>query len=620
MSQFNTTELDFDQINTNIKNYFKRVDGPFKDFDFNGSGLNHLLDILAYNTHYNAVTSHMIMNESFLDSAQIRSNVVSRARLLGYTPLSATGSTASVDLIFSRASGSTATSYTLPKGTKFTTTIDDISYVFQTTTDTTSQLNTTANTFSFSSIEIKQGITKIQTFTVDNAYTKRYVITDKNIDTSTLVVKVYDSLAATSYDVYNKFESFNNLDSNSLVYFLSENTEGKYQLEFGNGTIGKQPLAAGKIEIEFLSVVGPTTNFANVFTYSETGVNVVDISSTTTVSPAAGGSNQESISSIKYNAPLAFISQDRAVTANDFKSLIKSNISGIQDVITWGGETEEIPDFGKVYLSVKPEGSLVLTDLQKTQVTNYLAGKKIISIEPILVDPSYTYILFTINFRFNPNTTNLTSGELSSKVRARLEKYSDDNLNNFDGIYRHSNLVSSLDQTDSAILSTTIDTNVYKTITLGSESTYAETINFNLQLSGTVDQTSPMMSTTSFTRGGVACSLEDEPISGDTEKRNIFIKRTSATGIVRVKNDVGFLYPSTGKIELSGIEPDADSVINITVTPNDKDIFTEKRNILIVDLDNSVITGIVDSSGRDASGGTATTTTTTGGVSYSTGY
>ena len=165
--------------------------------------------MLAYNTHYNAVTAHMVMNESFLDSAQIRSNVVSRARLLGYTPLSATGSTASVDLVFSRASGSTATSYTLPKGTKFTTTIDDISYVFQTTTDTTSQLNTTANTFSFSNIEIKQGITKIQTFTVDNAYTKRYVITDKNIDTSTLVVKVYDSLAATSYDVYNKFESFN---------------------------------------------------------------------------------------------------------------------------------------------------------------------------------------------------------------------------------------------------------------------------------------------------------------------------------------------------------------------------------------------------------------------------
>ncbi len=620
MSQFNTTELDFDQIKTNIKNYFKRVDGPFKDFDFNGSGLNHLLDILAYNTHYNAVTSHMIMNESFLDSAQIRSNVVSRARLLGYTPLSATGSTASVDLVFSRASGSTATSYTLPKGTKFTTTIDDISYVFQTTTDTTSQLNTTANTFSFSSIEIKQGITKIQTFTVDNAYTKRYVITDKNIDTSTLVVKVYDSLAATSYDVYNKFESFNNLDSNSLVYFLSENTEGKYQLEFGNGTIGKQPLAAGKIEIEFLSVVGPTTNFANVFTYSETGVNVVDISSTTTVSPAAGGSNQESISSIKYNAPLAFISQDRAVTANDFKSLIKSNISGIQDVITWGGETEEIPDFGKVYLSVKPEGSLVLTDLQKTQITNYLAGKKIISIEPVLVDPTYTYILFTINFRFNPNSTNLTSGELSSKVRARLEKYSDDNLNNFDGIYRHSNLVSSLDQTDSAILSTTIDTSVYKTITLGSESTYAETINFNLQLSGTVDQTSPMMSTTSFLRGGVFCSLEDEPISGDTEKRNIFIKRTSAEGVVRVKNEVGFLYPATGKIELSGIEPDSDSVINITVTPSSKDIFTEKRNILIVDLDSSTIAGITDTLGRSTSGGTATTSTSTGGVSYSTGY
>ena len=221
MPQFNTTELDFDQIKTNLKTYFKRTESAFKDWDFEGSGLNTLLDVLAYNTHYNAITAHMVMNESFLDSAQVRSNVVSRARILGYTPTSKTGPTASVSIIFNRAAGSSEESYTLPRGTKFSTIIDGITYIFQTTDNYTSTLNASANTFTFSDVIIKQGTRKIQTFTINNATNQRFVINDKNIDTSTLIVKVFDSLTATSYDVFSSFKSFTSVDSTTKVYYLS---------------------------------------------------------------------------------------------------------------------------------------------------------------------------------------------------------------------------------------------------------------------------------------------------------------------------------------------------------------------------------------------------------------
>ena len=199
MPQFNTTELDFDQIKTNLKTYFKRSESAFKDWDFEGSGLNSLLDVLAYNTHYNAITAHMVMNESFLDSAQVRANVVSRARILGYTPTSKTGPTASVNIIFNRTVGSSQTSYTLKQGTKFSSEIDGITYVFQTTDNQVATLDTAANTFTFSDVVIKQGVSKIQTFTIDNSINQRFIINDKNIDTSTLVVKVFDSLTATQY-------------------------------------------------------------------------------------------------------------------------------------------------------------------------------------------------------------------------------------------------------------------------------------------------------------------------------------------------------------------------------------------------------------------------------------
>ena len=624
MPQFNTTELDFDQIKTNLKTYFKRSESAFKDWDFEGSGLNSLLDVLAYNTHYNAITAHMVMNESFLDSAQVRANVVSRARILGYTPTSKTGPTASVNIIFNRTVGSSQTSYTLKQGTKFSSEIDGITYVFQTTDNQVATLDTAANTFTFSDVVIKQGVSKIQTFTIDNSINQRFIINDKNIDTSTLVVKVFDSLTATQYDIFKPFSTFTNVNSTTRVYYLSENTTGKYEIEFGNNTLGLQPYAAGKVELEFLVTDGPDTNSANIFSYTETGETEVDIVSVVTSSVAAGGTEIEDINSIKFNAPRAFISQDRAVSASDFKSLIKANVAGIDDVVAWGGETEDPPVFGRVYIAAKPSGALLLTDLQKAQIENYLSGKKVLSITPEIVDATYTYLSFDVNYRYNPDLTNLSEGELNSVVRSTIERFGVNNLNNFNGLFRHSNLQTEIDTSEKSVISSGVSVKVRKNITVTSATTDAHVLNFNLELAGSIDQSESMISSTSYIKDGFETFIGDEYVSGNTTTRNIYSYRTGGTGTsgnqIRVTPSLGTLTPSTGQLTITAAIPDVDTELQITVTPASKDVYTEKRNIIQVDLTNTTISATVDSAIGTRSGGVAAVSTAAGAPTYTTGY
>lgn len=613
MAQINTTELDFDQIKQNLKNYFNRSTGPFKDYDFTGSGLNNILDILAYNTHYNAVTAHMVMNESFLDSAQVRGNVVSRAKLLGYTPTSKTGATANLNVVFNRSStgdSASLSSYTMSKGTKFNAIIDNITYVFQTTSDYTASYVASSDTFTFNNVVVKQGQSKMETFTIDNSYDQRFIIKNKEVDTSSLAVKVYDSLTATSYTTYNLFTTFNNLDSTSHVYYLYENTDGNYEIQFGNDVIGKKPLASGRVVLEYLSTSGPVANTANVFTYAETGTSSVDIVSVTTLSSAAGGADVESIDSIKFNAPLSFISQDRAVTASDFRALIKQSVSGIKDVIAWGGEEETIPAFGKVYIACKPEGADLLTDLQKTEILSLLNTKKVVGITPEIVDPKYTYLYFDSKFRYNLNFTNLTVNELATKIRKEIQKFGNANLNDFDGVFRHSNLISLLDTTDESILSNSINVFAYKKLTLTIDASDTQEVNFNFALAGSVDQKSSMISTTTYTKNGFTVQLADEAISGDDTKRNIYSYRLDATGrggIIRIDESVGYLYPETGRVAVSSLVPDAASdqnIIEIKVQPAEKDIIVSKRDIIKIDLSKTTINGVNDI-GTQAAGTTS---------------
>ena len=351
MAQFNTTDLDFDQIKTNLKNHFARTGSAFADFDFEGSGLSSLLDILAYNTHYNAVNAHMAMNESFLDSAQLRANVISRAKLLGYTPSSKKAPAATINLTLTRKATSTAAEYTLLRGTKFRTVVNDVTYIFQTVEDTTvgvtlSDDSPQVGTYVFNSLKIFQGTQRTVEYTVDNSEFQKFIINYSNVDTSTLNVVVLGTPEDLTPDTYTKFTTFTSIDSSSQIYFLNENGDGFFDVSFGDGVLGKKLSSLDIVRLNFLVTDGVDSNGATSFTYVSGADEIVTGAATITLvtgGKAAGGSEKESMASVKFNAPLSFISQNRAITAEDFKTLITQNIASAGDVSVWGGEDNEVP-------------------------------------------------------------------------------------------------------------------------------------------------------------------------------------------------------------------------------------------------------------------------------------
>ena len=601
MSQFNTTELDFNKIKTNLINYFKRTDGPYRDFDFKGSGLDQLLDILAYNTHYNAVNAHMAMNESFLDSAQVRGNVVSRAKLLGYTPKSVTASTAQINLVLSRKSESNDATLTLPKGTQFTSIIDNTTYIFETDSATTTAIDTSNNTFTFNNLVIKQGASRIEDYTIDNSYDQRFIINSQKADTSTLKVEVFPTIAAIQdvAETYTLFTEFPNVDGKSKIYFLDENSDGNYEIRFGNNLFGARPNASGLVRLTYLVSDGPVVNGASAFTFKDgqIGLNAVQAGSAvvTVVSSAAGGNTIEDVNSIKYNAPLSFIAQERAVTSDDYKSLIMKNFTGLDNVATWGGETESIPQFGKVYISVKPTAAEFLTPLQKEQILNLLSTKRVVGMTPEIVDPEYTYVFFEIFFKYNPTGTTTSAGGLASAVKQVLTNYNATELNNFDGVFRHSNLLSRIDNANPAILNSVARVKVYKNIRITSSSLDSHSAAFDFQLDGELTQTKSMISTSAIVIGGQTTYLEDEPIAGDNEKRKIYGYTIDEEGR-RNRNvtSAGFVYPQTGLIDLLGLVNDFDETLTITVRPAADDIISQRRKVLQIDINKTTITGDID--------------------------
>ena len=619
MAQFNTTELDFEKIKSNLTNYFKRSGGPFRDYDFAGSGLDHLIDILAYNTHYNAINAHMAMNESFLDSAQIRGNVVSRAKLLGYTPKSVTAASASINLVVNRKEGASDVNLlTIPKGTQFTTTINDNTFIFETEQAVTTQIDSGDSTFTFNNLIIKQGATRVENYSIDNSYDQRFIINSQKVDTSTLKVEVFDTLAAEegTQSTYSLFSEFPNVDGTSKLYFIDENADGNYEIRFGNNLFGSKPTASGLVRLTYLISDGSVANGANSFTFKDgqTGFENIEPGSSvvTTVSKAASGNESESIESIKYNAPLSFIAQERAVTADDFKSLIMKNFTGLDNVTAWGGETEARPQFGKIYISVKPTAAEYLTPLQKQEILSLLKSKKVVGMTPEIVDPEYIYVFFEIFFKYNPTGTTTSAGGLAAIVKQVLTTYNQNELNNFDGVFRHSNLLSRIDSANSAILNSVARVKAYKNVRITSNSLDSESADFGFKLDGDVEQPKSMISTTPILIGGKSTYLADEPIAGDNEKRKIYGYVVDSQGRQsRTVNDAGFVYPEIGLIDLVGLINDQDEVLTITVRPASDDIISSKRKVLQIDINKTTIIGDVDNISIAGSAGLSNYTTFT---------
>ena len=593
----NVTELDFDAIKQNLIDYFTTGDSPFSDWNYAGSGLNQLLDVLAYNTHYNAILAHMALNETFIDSAQLRSSVVSNAKLVGYIPRSRASAAASLTVSFV---GDGRSYITLPRGSNFKTSINGKTYVFLNLDELVINKDSGQNLYT-ETIKVQQGSIETKRFQVNNVSEKlTYQIDDENVDISTLIVRVYNSSSQQTADIYTPFTevSIGSIDANSQIYLLNENVYGKYQLEFGNNIFGKRPNNLSIIELEYLTTAGVDSNGANSFQYIGTlPSGATSILPIITVSSAAGGNSKEDIESIRFNAPNSFVSQNRAVTADDYKTIITAKFPSTQSIAVWGGEDNDPPQYGKAFICVKPKDALYLTATQKAEILNIIKYKKVLSITPEFVDPEYINLSLDVLFKYNNTKTNLSRGELEGKIYTAVNDFGIAYLESFDGVFRHSSLLKTIDTYSPAILNSLVRVYVSKSFVVDPQNQSANTIYYGTALTNDEDGY-VIISSSSFNINATQCYYGDEAIDGDTTYHRVYVYYLGADGKrVKINSDVGRINLVTGKVELAELYVDGGEPLTITLNllPASNDIAPKKNQLIRIDMNLVNVSGEVDS-------------------------
>ena len=602
--RINVTELDFDAIKSNLIQYFQATDSPFKDWNYSGSGLNVLIDLLSHNTHYNAILAHMAVNESFIDSAQLRPNVVSAAKLIGYTPNSYTSAKATIDIKRLSTSSDTSNIDTIYAGTIFTTYINKDAFEFVNLDDIVLTLN---NGLYSGRGDIHQGTVVTRRQQINNLQgNNQYIIDDKNIDISTLQVAVYPSGTSESYDVYNRFENITNIDGNSKIYFIAENYNEKYFISFGNNTFGKKPDNLNILQLTYLITDGPAANSAGAGTGAGTGfttnlpksyVITTAIDSVGNSLYATGGLYNESISSIKFNAPINFIAQNRAVTADDYKALIKRDFTSAQTIAVWGGEENDPPYYGKVFISVaKPgvNGILTqLTDSDKSSILSNLSGKKVLSIIPEIVDYDYVDIVLDVMFKYNRNQTTLTTLQMENNVRQVVSDFNAQYLQSFDGVFRQSLLSKIIDNSSPAILNSLVRVYISKSFVISSATSTVQTIKYGIPLAVENDVT--ITNSSSWIYRGITLYLGDVANPDDANKRIVYSYYNDDQGNQVVYNyNVGSIILSSGVVELDYLNADDTTTVMLDLIPASNDIASSRNKLIQIATGRSSIYGEVD--------------------------
>jgi len=560
MANLRIAELDFDEIKSNFKDYL-RSQNLFTDYDFEGSGLSVLLDVLAYNTHYNAYLANMLVNEMFLDSAVKRSSAVSIAKHLGYTPSSVTGSTAVIDLSVINPTGNPV-SLTLDRFTPFSTTINGTAYNFL-TLDTVST-TPLEDEYTFRNVLIKEGKLLSFSYTVVNpGPDEKYEIPNEGVDLSTLFVTVQTSTSNTTTTVFNRVDDITALSDTSEVYYVEENSLGNYQIYFGDGVLGKKLTTGNIIKIQYLVSAGAVTNVSSLvdqsFGFSVTvggSSNVV----VTLVSNSTGGADKENLSSIKFNALRSYQSRNRAVTKNDYETIIKSQYPSIEAVSVWGGEENIPPAYGKVFISLKPYEGFTISTTTKTDIKNeVLLPRQILTVSPEFVDPEYIYLNLSINIQYNKNLTTLSSSGIEDLGRTTVNTFMRDNLQKFSSPFYYSKLIEKISTMNPSILNVLAEVKIQKRITpiLNVKNSYIgdTTLKFNNKL-----HPNRVESTRFFIQQGdltVPVRLADQhtPVGSAPDY--------NGSGIVYLYNpdngvkidDVGTINYATGEITIEGITP-----------------------------------------------------------------
>ena len=597
-----STQLDFTEIKNKLKTYLAQ-DTQFSDYNFEASGLSNILDVLAYNTHFNALTANFALNESFLSTAQLRSSVVSHAATLGYAPRSRTASRAEVQLSINlNGVANRPSSVIIGAGTSFTSSVGDITYTYQTiedyvATDNGSGLYQFLNTAGSLTIPLFEGTLKTKTFYVGEVGERQlYVIPDDTIDTSTAAVNVFDTTNGASFSAYTSINTAVSVTSTSRYYSINEAPNGYYELNFGDGiSFGRAPVAGNKIVVSYLSCLGAEANGGSTFTPTSqvsvlgSGYNL----SITTITNSVTGAPKQSIESVRQNAPIAFAAQQRLVTADDYRAIIQSNFSTVTDAIAWGGEDNTPAEFGSVFVSLVFEDNTSaaaiasIKDQIVQQITNNLS---IISIDTKFTDPTTTFLELVASFNFDPNLTGATIKSTEANVLGVINGYVSTNLKKFSGVFRRSELLAEIDDISAAVLNSRVSVKLQQrfTPTLNVKTSYDIYFPNELAAPSAVDYT---VTTSTFRFNGKVCSVKNK--LNDTKLQII-----NSVGEVEVDN-IGSFDNLQGKIIITGFAPteitSGVTYLKVSAVPSNQSTVRPLRSyILDLDAGPTFATGIVD--------------------------
>ena len=587
MANRNITELDFDQILENFKT-FLRSQTQFNDYDFDGAAIKILMDLLAYNTTYNNFYINMLASEMFLDSAVLRESVVSRAKHLGYIPRSIRSSKAIVDITVNPSPDS-PDYIVLDQTTRFITTVDNVRYTF--TPIKTYLINPTAGVYSISDVELIEGQRLTHRFTVneEDELEQRFILPNKNIDETSIIVTVQESATNTNQKIYTRYQDINELTNESTVYFLQEIENEQMEIYFGDGVIGKKPVDGNVIIVDYVVSNGDAVEGASIFSTASgiSGYSSVDIE---TKEIASDSSVIESINSIKKLAPLNYETQNRAVTKLDYETLLKKDIPEIEFIRVWGGEDNDPPYYGRVYISAKPYGSLTFTtDEKELMLENYVRPRSLISVEAVFVDPEFLQLVVSSNVLYNSRITNLTPEDVKVKVLEAIQEYKESVLRGFDADFRYSTLVKYIDSADQSIISNLTDIKIKYRIypPFNVPTKFEFTLNNQIN-KGDVEHSIFSVDSTSFAfSDGIPTYIKDDG-NGNLE----YYRLVNGQKITYEEN-AGTVDYSDGHFIIESLDvasiPSGSDYVDIIVTPEKYDVIALREQIITLNDDDIVI-------------------------------
>ena len=596
-AKLQVSELDFTSIKSNLIAFLKSQ-SEFSNFDFAGSGLDVIMDLLSYNTYYNSFYLNMLANEMFLDTAELRNSVVQKAKQLGYTPRSVQGTKAIVTLEIVPSDSSTT--MIVEKDKRFSSTIDEQKYIFTTANSYAGILDDTGK-FTIDDVQLNQGIRLTHKYKVDyNNKEQQYILPNTNTDITTLSVIVKSSPTSTETHAYQLISDTVKVTPTSNVYFLYETFENKFEVQFGDNKVGYRPADGSQVILAANISDGTATNKAVVFRAVDPIGGYSNVSIVTTTA-GYGGASRESIAEIKYNAPKLYETQNRCVTLNDYKRVVEKEWVNAESVTCWGGEQNDPPRYGKAYIAVKPKSGLFLTTKDKEVIKKeILATKNMVSVTPEIVAPDYLYIAIIANVRYDPNKTVQSPQEIGERIVSTCIDYNTQELGKFDLRFRYSRLTTLIDNSDPAILNNQTTVLLFKRLVVELAQAFNYSQNFSNQIKFPYKGYKGALTSSKFEYINENTNvLEQNTLLNDTDGI-IQVVKEEAGAVAIVNSNVGTIDYETGKMTLVGFIPNTveqvvnNNTIEIYVETNVQDVTPIREQVIIINKKDVIINMIID--------------------------